>query len=54
MTKEENLHGHMKYHKVKQWLLDGAKREDANTIREAIERMPERRLIRRLARLLIR
>jgi hypothetical protein len=75
----------MKFHKVKKWLLrgyekgigtkeailDGCEREDANTIREAVqcfsdyqlsrimrrvrkgadvEHIPERRLIRRLAR----
>ena len=28
----ENLHSHMKYHKVKEWLLCGARREDAQTI----------------------
>jgi hypothetical protein len=54
MTEEENLHEHMKRHNVKEWLLRGAVDEDARTIREAIERMPERRLIRRLARLLAR
>ncbi len=42
----------MRYHSVKQWLLDGAKREDAQTIMEAVKNIPERRLIRRLARAL--
>ena len=48
----KNILSHMHYHKVKKWLLDGAKREDANTIREAVERIPEPVLIRRLARAL--
>lgn len=52
MTLEQNLHSHMKYHSVKDWLLRGCRDEDANTIREAVERMPEHRLIRRLARAL--
>ncbi len=55
-----NLLGHMKQHKefqgvrcgVRQWLLDGAKKESARTIYEAIKRMPEDRLLRRLARAL--
>jgi len=47
-----SLHGHMKYHDVRGWLLRGAKREDARTIYRAIKRMPTRRLIRRLARML--
>jgi hypothetical protein len=50
----ENLHNHMKHHKVKEWLLRGCEREDANTIRMAVENIPEHRLIRRLARALIR
>jgi hypothetical protein len=48
----ENLHSHMKYHNIKQWLLRGCDDEDANTIREAVNKIPERRLIRRLARAL--
>ena len=53
MTDEErNLHSHMRYHNIKQWLLDGCEREDANTIKEAVKRIPEHRLIRRLARAL--
>jgi hypothetical protein len=51
-TRYDNLHGHMQYHKVKQWLLDGAEHEDAQTIKAAVQEMPERRLIRRLARIL--
>jgi len=50
-----NLHNkHMKHHKIKEWLLRGCRREDANTIRIAVENIPEHRLIRRLARALIR
>lgn len=49
---EANLHSHMRYHKIKQWLLRGCDREDANTIRKAVESIPEHRLIRRLARAL--
>jgi hypothetical protein len=52
MSSYRNLHEHMTYHGVKRWFLDGCDREDANTIREAVERIPERRLIRRLARAL--
>jgi hypothetical protein len=49
---ERNLLQHMKHHGVKQWLLDGCEREDARTILEAVRRMPEWLLIRRLARIL--
>jgi hypothetical protein len=52
MSKEENLLAHMQHHNVKEWLLRGARDEDANTIRNAIEAIPEHRLIRRLARAL--
>jgi hypothetical protein len=52
MTTYENLHSHMEYHKVKKWLLRGARWEDAKTIRSAIKDIPEHRLIRRLARAL--
>ena len=48
----ENLLMHLKHHDVKQWLVDGARREDANTIRVAVERLSEGRLQRRLARIL--
>jgi hypothetical protein len=54
METYENLHdNHMRYHSIKQWLLDGCDREDANTIREAVKRVPERRIKRRLARALL-
>ena len=56
----ENILAHMQQHKeyrgikggVRQWLLDGAKRESARTIYEAVKRMPEDRLLRRLAYIL--
>jgi hypothetical protein len=43
---------HMKHHRVKKWLLRGAKRERAGTIGNAIRQMPEWQLIRGLARVL--
>jgi hypothetical protein len=46
------LLGHMAHHNFKQWLLDGAEKEDARTIGEAVRSIPEHRLIRRLARAL--
>ena len=49
---ERILHHHMRFHSVKEWLLDGAEREDARTIMKAVKRIPEHRLIRRLARAL--
>lgn len=48
----ENVHGHMRFHNVKRWLLDGATQEDARTIKAAVKSVPEHRLIRRLARAL--
>jgi hypothetical protein len=62
----KNLLGHMRYHNVKQWLLDGSgdaryvkqwlldgcKSEDARTIGNAVEQTPSRRVIRRLMRVL--
>jgi hypothetical protein len=48
----ETLLGHLQHHGVKRALLDMCDREDARTIREAVKRIPERRLIRRLARAL--
>ncbi len=52
MSDYENLLAHMEHHNVKQWLLDGSQLEDARTIHEAVKRMPERRLVRKLARIL--
>jgi hypothetical protein len=50
----ESLLEHIEHHNVRKWLLDGAKREDANTIRCAIERLSDGQLNRRIARLLAR
>ena len=52
MSDYDNLLGHLGHHNVKQWLLDGCEREDARTIGNAVRNIPERRLIRRLARAL--
>jgi len=52
MSTYETLLGHMEHHHVKRWLLAGCKAEDANTIRRAVERISERRLIKQLARAL--
>jgi hypothetical protein len=48
----EKLHVHIKYHNLRKWLLDGAKKEDANTIRAAIQRLSDGELNRRFARML--
>jgi hypothetical protein len=48
----ETLLAHIKHHNIRKWLLDGAKREEANTIRMAIERLSEGHLQRRFARML--
>jgi hypothetical protein len=48
----ESLLAHLSHHNLKEWLLDGCKREDARTIGEAVRRIPERTLARRLARAL--
>jgi hypothetical protein len=37
----QNLLGHMRYHNVKGWLLDGCKRESAQTIMKAVENIPK-------------
>ena len=59
---ESNIHSHMKFHNVREWvlsgrpdrlkssLLAGAFQEDARTIMEALKRTPERSIVRRLAR----
>jgi hypothetical protein len=52
--KYATLHGHMRYHHIKDWLLRGARKESAQTIGAAVKAIPERRLIRRLARALVR
>lgn len=48
------LLAHTLRHGVKKWLLAGAEREDAQTIRAAIKRKSERSLARGLARMLTR
>jgi hypothetical protein len=50
----ETLLGHIKYHDVRAWLLEGAEREDAQTIRAAIKRLSDGQLNRRFARMLSR
>jgi hypothetical protein len=50
MTDEENLLAHLRHHRVKRWLLEGARREDARTIKEAVARTSSERLIKALAR----
>ncbi len=52
MTSYDSLLGHLKHHNLKKWLLDGCEQEDANTIREAVNKIPDHRLKRRLARAL--
>jgi hypothetical protein len=47
-----SIYSHLRHHKPRDWLLRGARDEDANTIRMAIERLSERTLCRRLARML--
>jgi hypothetical protein len=48
----ECLLGHIKHHNLRKWLLEGAVREDANTIKGAIKRLSESQLQRRFARML--
>jgi hypothetical protein len=48
----ENLLGHMKHHKVKEWLLRGATDEDARTIGNAIACCSESKIRRALALIL--
>ena len=52
MSEFEKLLSHLKYHDVRGWLMKGAKREDARTIRRAVEAMSDRELNRRMARML--
>lgn len=44
---------HTSRHKIKEWLLRGAEREDAQTIRHAIKKQSSHRLARKLAEILI-
>jgi len=46
------LLGHIEHHKVREWFLRGAKDEDANTIREAVERIPNWKFERYVAHML--
>jgi hypothetical protein len=46
------LLGHTEHHNIKQWLLDGATAEDAQTIKAAIKRKSHWYLQRELARIL--
>lgn len=48
----EHMLGHIEHHNIRKWLLDGARREDANTIREAVESLSDGQLARRFARML--
>jgi hypothetical protein len=48
----DSLLGHIKHHNIRKWLLDGAEREEANTIRAAIKRLSDGDLNRRFARML--
>lgn len=48
----EHLLGHIKHHNIRKWLLDGAYREDANTIKSAIKNLSDGALNRRIARML--
>jgi hypothetical protein len=48
----ESLLGHIKHHNLRKWLLEGADREDAQTIRAAIKRLSDGQLNRRFARML--
>jgi hypothetical protein len=50
MTDEQNLLAHLKHHKVKRWLLEGARREDARTIKEAVARTSSDEINKALAR----
>lgn len=49
-----SVYEHCKRHNIKRWLLNGAREEDANTIRRAVEAMPDHRLARRFAEMLTR
>jgi hypothetical protein len=52
MSEYASLLGHIKHHNLRKWLLEGAKAEDANTIRMAIEKLSDGQLSRRFARML--
>ena len=48
----ESLLSHIEHHDVRQWLKDGARREDARTIMAAIENLSDGQLQRGFARML--
>ena len=48
----EEMRRHIGYHNVRKWLLEGAEREDAQTIRAAVKRLSQGDLERRFARML--
>jgi hypothetical protein len=48
----ERMLEHTSRHKIKEWLLRGAEREDAQTIRHALKKQSPRRLARKLAAIL--
>jgi hypothetical protein len=50
----DRLLAHTSRHNIKQWLLKGTYREDAQTIRAAIKRMSSHEIAKGLARLLAR
>lgn len=50
----ESLLGHIQHHNIRKWLLEGCEREDANTIRNAVECLTDGQLARRFARMLAR
>jgi hypothetical protein len=47
-----DLRSHIRYHRIREWLLEGAKRERAHTIEAAIKRLSQGDLERRFARML--
>jgi hypothetical protein len=48
----KNLLSHIEHHNIRQWLMDGARREDARTIMAAIKDLSDGQLQRRFARML--
>jgi hypothetical protein len=50
----ERLLAHTSRHNIRKWLLKGTYREDAQTIRHAINRLSDEELARGLARMLAR
>jgi hypothetical protein len=48
------LLAHIQHHKVREWLIAGAKKEDARTILAAVRKLSGGQLNRRMARMLSR